>query len=113
MKVRHYLDVEAQTEEKLAGVAVRWVITGEDGAPNFAMRVFDLEAGASTPFHAHPWEHEAFILEGSGMVRGEAVRREVSPGDVVLILPNEKHQFINDGERVLRFICLIPLEGRA
>jgi len=113
MKVRHYLEVEAQTEHDLPGVAVRWVITGEDGAPSFVMRVFDVEPGAHTPFHTHPWEHEIFVLEGSGVVRGEGVERGISPGDVVLILPNERHQLINDGEKLLRFICLIPLQSKA
>ncbi len=112
MKVRHYLEAEAQREEGLPGVTVRWVVTGEDGAPNFVMRVFDVEPGAHTPFHTHPWEHEIFILEGSGVVRGEGRERKISPGDVVLILPNERHQLINDRDKLFRFICLIPLEGK-
>ena len=113
VKVHHYLEVEAKTEENLPGVTVRWVITEEDGAPNFVMRIFEVEPRAHTPFHTHPWEHEIFVLEGSGVVRGEGEERKISPGDVVLILPEERHQLINDEEKLLRFICLIPLEDEA
>jgi quercetin dioxygenase-like cupin family protein len=90
------------------GVKVRWLITEETGAPNFAMREFALEPGGSTPRHAHPWEHEVFVLAGKGTVSGEVGDEPVKPGDVVFVPQDEEHQFRNDGDEELRFLCLIP-----
>ncbi len=49
------------------GVQIREMITAQDGAPNFAMRVFDVQPGSATPYHAHPWEHEVYIISGTGL----------------------------------------------
>jgi len=109
MKILHYQDVEAKgVEEEASRLRVRWLITKEMGAKNFAMRLFEMEAGGYSPFHAHPWEHEVFILEGQGVVIGEGEKRKFSGGDVIFIPPNEKHQFKNNGEETVRFLCLIP-----
>jgi len=108
MKVQHYTDTPSAAVEEAPGVSVRWVISDKDGAPNFAMRVFDVAPGASTPYHQHPWEHEVFILQGQGVVKGEKQNRPFSEHFVVYIAPNEMHQFVNQGEGVLRFLCLIP-----
>ena len=47
---------------------VRWLITKEMGAPNFVMRLFEMEPNGYSPLHAHAWEHEVFVLEGEGIV---------------------------------------------
>ena len=46
-------------------VEIRWLISKEDGAENFAMRMFELQPGGHTPLHTHPHEHEVFIVEGN------------------------------------------------
>ncbi len=107
MKVSNYVDT--QPTEELPGVLKREVITAEDGAPNFYMRVFEVEPGSSTPNHSHQWEHEVFILSGEGVVVGEQGETPIGTGSVVFIAPNEQHCFVNTGGEVLRFICLIPL----
>lgn len=109
MKFFNYRDVEAKSaEEGASRLRVRWLITKEAGAQNFAMRIFEMEVGGYSPFHSHPWEHEVFILEGEGLVVGEDDKRKFGAGDAILILPNEKHQFKNDGKKALKFLCLIP-----
>ncbi len=108
MKVINYADTKPTQE--LPGVLKREVITARDGAPNFCMRVFEVEPGSSTPDHSHPWEHEVFILAGQGVVRGEPGETAIGAGSVVFIAPGEQHCFINTGDQVLRFICLIPLQ---
>lgn len=90
------------------GVSVRWLITEETGAPNFAMREFTVQPGGSTPRHTHPWEHEVYILAGEGAVFGEGGEEQIAPGDVVFVPPDEEHQFRNIGAEELRFLCLIP-----
>jgi quercetin dioxygenase-like cupin family protein len=40
---------------------------------------------------------------------GEAREYLLEPGDTALVLPDERHQFVNAGSDVLRFLCAIPL----
>jgi quercetin dioxygenase-like cupin family protein len=92
------------------------VINDSDGAPHFAMRVFDVQPGRSTPYHSHWWEHEVFVLEGKGVAVSAQGEAPIAPGTVLLVDGDEMHQFRNTGDQVLRFICLIPfqwLEGLA
>ena len=107
MKVCNYLDIEPIPE--MPGVMKRDVITAGDGAPNFCMRVFEVEPGSSTPHHSHQWEHEVFILSGRGVAVGEQGETQIAKDTVVFIPPDEKHCFINKGNEPLRFICVIPL----
>ena len=107
MKVKHYLDVKAS--EELPGVAVRVVIGEDDGAPNFKMRVFEVEPGSSSPSHSHPWEHEIFILSGKGVAVSEQGETPIAKDSVIFIPPDEHHCLVNKGNDILRFICLIPL----
>ncbi len=108
MKVEHYSQTAAEGVPGMAGVTVRWLITEADGAPRFAMRVFEVEPGGSTEDHSHWWEHEVFVLAGEGYVRSEHGTHRLGEGTVVFIPGGERHQFVNDGSAVLRFICLVP-----
>jgi quercetin dioxygenase-like cupin family protein len=110
MKVCDYKDVELKEveEEGAKGVAVRWVISDKDGANNFHMRVFDVQPGGHTPYHQHSWEHEVFILEGQAQVATESGKKNAPAGSVVFVLPEELHQFRNETDEIMRFICLIP-----
>jgi quercetin dioxygenase-like cupin family protein len=110
IKIEHYTDTEAEPVEGVPGVTIRWVISKQDGAPNFAMRVFEVQPGHGSPYHQHSWEHEVFILEGEGAVRREDGEEPVSAGSVVFVPGSLMHQFINRGQGVLRFICVVPIE---
>ncbi len=87
---------------------VRWLITEKDGAPNFAMRLFEVGPGGHTPHHTHPFEHEVYVVEGTGMVVGAEGERPFKAGDVVFVPPDEVHQFRNTSSGVCKFLCLIP-----
>ena len=107
MQVKKYADVTPSTYAGgLHGVTMREMITAADGAPTFAMRVFDVAAGASTPFHHHPWEHEVFIVSGTGHVRSEQGDRPFEAGDTVFIAGHEAHSFV--AETTVQFVCVIP-----
>ena len=107
MKVSSYLDTKSIQE--LPGVVKREVINADDGAANFCMRVFDIEPGAFTPSHQHPWEHEVFVLSGRGVVVGEKGETQIARDSVVFVPPNEHHCFINNSTGILRFLCVIPI----
>ena len=108
MKVSNYLDTEPI--EDVPGVIRREVITADDGAPRFCMRVFEVEPGSSTPSHSHWWEHEVFILSGQGAVVSEQREIPIKNGSVIFVPPNEHHCFVNNSHKPLRFICVIPLQ---
>jgi quercetin dioxygenase-like cupin family protein len=110
MKVSHYEQTPAKPVEMegSAGCRVRWLVDEHDGAPTFAMRQFEVAPGGHTPLHFHDYEHEVFVLEGSGVVLEGDREHPLRAGDVVLVNPNEVHQFRNPGPTPLKFLCLIP-----
>ncbi|MGQ0812810.1 MAG: cupin domain-containing protein [Nitrospiraceae bacterium] len=113
MVIKSYRNVSPTKYEGVSqGVQVREMITDKDGACNFAMRVFDVQAGASTPFHTHPWEHEVYIIAGKGKVRTEGQETSFKPGDSVYIDPNEQHCFVADPDNPVQMICCIPAKDR-
>ena len=109
MKIFRYDSVK--TEDVQSGAVktrVRWLITEKLGAPNFAMRVFEIDPDGYSPLHSHAWEHEVFILRGEGHLFDGTNAFPFRTGDVVFVPPNEQHQFKNTGSQTLEFICLIP-----
>jgi quercetin dioxygenase-like cupin family protein len=90
-------------------VGIRWLISKEDGAENFAMRMFELKPGGHTPLHTHPQEHEVFVLEGDGTFIFEGQEHPFGGEHVVFVPPNKEHRFMNTGDSVLRMLCIIPL----
>lgn len=110
MKVIHYTqEKETRIDNDVAkGVTGRVVIGNADGAPNFCMRVFELDPGGCSPKHVHEWEHEIFFHAGQGEVWQDAGWTPVQAGSVAYIPGNEEHQIRNMGEGRLTFVCLVP-----
>lgn len=110
MKHVRYKDVELETpdEEGIKDVKVRWIISEEDGAKNFTMRVFEIKPGGYTPLHQHDWEYEVCVLDGNGKTKDQNTEKSFDQGDILFIPPNEWHQFVNDTDDMLKIICLIP-----
>ena len=94
-------------------VGIRWLISKEDGAENFAMRMFELEPGGHTPLHTHPQEHEVFVLEGEGTFVFEGQEHPFGAEYVIFVPPNKEHRFMNTGDSVLRMLCIIPISVMA
>jgi len=90
-------------------VEIRWLIARDDGAENYAMRMFELGPGGCTPLHTHPQEHEVFVLEGKGVLVFEGAEHEFGPEHVIFVPPNREHRFRNSGDSVLRFLCIVPI----
>jgi quercetin dioxygenase-like cupin family protein len=110
MKIANIQDVESKPVEMegARGCSVRWMLGRQDGAPNFTLRHFEVEPGGYTPRHFHPYEHEVYVLEGNGVVYENDHSHPLRAGDVVLVKPDEIHQFRNTGDTTMKFICLIP-----
>ncbi|KPJ66170.1 MAG: hypothetical protein AMJ43_08925 [Coxiella sp. DG_40] len=87
---------------------IRWLISRDDGADNFAMRLFEIQPGGHTPLHTHAHEHEIFVLEGEGTFVYEGKQYQFNRDYVIFVPPNKQHQFKNAGNSILRLLCLIP-----
>lgn len=96
------------------GVTMAVMVGREHGAPNFALRQFIVEPGGHSPRHSHDYEHEVYIVEGSGTVLLDGAERPIRTGDVVYVPADHEHQFrASDvgpgGAGGLKFLCLVPV----
>jgi len=112
-KAVHFTETDREDvkEPGFKEVQVRWLITRDDGAENFAMRYFEIGVGGKSAHHAHDWEHEVFILDGEGLVVCGDEKRRVGPGYAIFIPPDVPHHFENLGDDTLGFLCLIPYKS--
>ena len=86
------------------------VLGSQDGAPTFSFRVFTLDPGGHTPFHQHESEHLNYVISGRGaLVDPDGKQTPLQQGDFALVLPNEKHQYLNtSGTEPLLLLCAVP-----
>ena len=111
MKAYHHTEIEKQqVPDPAKKVKIQWLINEKQDAPNFAMRRFEVAPGGSTPYHTHPWEHEVYVLEGNAVAVGKDGEAKIGPGSVVLVQPDEEHNFVNKGDTDFVFLCMIPLQ---
>jgi len=107
--IRNINDVPMETIEmegvKNASMAV--MIGRSDGAPNFALRSITVEPGGYTPKHSHDFEHEVYVVEGSGTILLGEKMHDIKAGDVIYVEADLEHQFKAQGGE-LRFLCMVP-----
>ncbi len=98
--------------EGVRGVSMSIMVGREDGAPHFALRQFLVEPGGNTPRHSHDYEHEVFVIAGSGTVLLAGAERPIRAGDVIYVPADQEHQFkaASGASGGLRFLCLVPVE---
>ena len=110
-KVGYWRKVKAKPVRKEMGsnTKVRWLISEEDGAGKYVMRLFEMKPGGHINLHKHPWEHEIFVIDGEGEILiGNEVYR-VSKGNFIFIPPNIVHAYRNTSKtKTFRFLCIIP-----
>ena len=110
MKIEKCSDIAKKPVEMdgARNTGIRWLISKEDGAVNFAMRMFEIQPGGHTPLHTHSHEHEIFAVEGQGVLVYEGQEYPFIADYVIFVPPNKEHRFKNAGNTVLRLLCLIP-----
>lgn len=87
----------------------RAVLVGPgEGAPNFAIRYFEIPPKGQSSFEQHAHDHGIVILRGRARVLLGWEVQEVGPGDAIYIPPNEQHQFENIADEPFGFLCIIP-----
>ena len=108
VKKYHEVEKEKLTTAGVKDATIRWLIGMDSPAPNFYMRLFEVEPGGHSPFHSHEMEHEIFVVEGKGRINTEKEPIPLEQGSFALIMPEEKHQFENVGDTTFKFLCVIP-----
>ncbi len=110
MKVEKSSNITKQSVEAEGAkdTEIKWLISRDDGAENFAMRMFEIKPGGYTPLHKHRHEHEVFAVEGEGVFVYEGKECQFGRDYVIFVPGDKEHQFKNKGDSVLRLLCLIP-----
>jgi len=104
------VEKEAVTAYGSTGTTIQWLISKEQGAPRFAMRLFTLEPAGKIGIHAHPEEHEIYILQGQcNLISEDGSKTLVKTEDVIYVPPEEPHGYEVVGGEILKFICVIPV----
>jgi quercetin dioxygenase-like cupin family protein len=112
MHVRNIDDADQQVidSKEASGVTMRVPIGAREGAPNFTMRLLDIESGGHTPRHSHEHEHEIIVRSGSGILRTAGGEMPLVTDTVALVLPKEEHQFVA-GPDGMSMWCIVPNSG--
>ncbi|MFW6061896.1 MAG: cupin domain-containing protein [Planctomycetota bacterium] len=110
MKIQHACDVPARSVDidGAEDVKIRLLIHEQEGAPHFYMRQFTVAPGGYTARHSHAWEHEIYVLAGSGTAFTPEGEKPMTVGQCIYVAPGEEHQFRNTGSVPLEFLCLVP-----
>jgi quercetin dioxygenase-like cupin family protein len=105
-------EVEYESVGAAPGMERGVLIGPDEDAPNFAMRRFVLDSGASVPRHTNEVEHEQYVLAGEYVVGiesdGEEREYTISTGDSLLIPAGAVHWYRNEGDDPGSFICVVP-----
>jgi len=109
--IRNINDVQMNPVELdgVQGASMAVMVGRGDGAPNFALRSFQVESGGHTPRHSHDYEHEVYIVSGSGTILLGDETKQIRAGDVIYVKADLEHQF-QSGDEPLRFLCMVPVE---
>jgi quercetin dioxygenase-like cupin family protein len=106
--IRRSDDIEYEDVGAADGMSKGVLIDEERGAPNFAIRRFELEPGASVPEHTNEVEHEQYVLSGEYVVGIEDEEYTISEGDSLLIPAGVVHWYRNESDDPGAFICAVP-----
>lgn len=91
-------------------VQVRYLIDERHGSNRFALRLYTVQKGGHTPLDQHEHEHNVYVLSGEGLLRETKENslgvRQVREGDAIFISSNAVHQFINERDEPLVFLCV-------
>ena len=82
-----------------------------DGVSSYVMLYVKHAIGESSPDHVHPWEHQAFITEGSGILVFGGKEYPIKAGDAVLVPGGVRHQFTNTGNVPMNRVTVNPIES--
>ena len=82
----------------------------DDNPPTCTMTYSEIYPNKTSSHHIHEWEHEVYLIKGSGTLVCDGQEYPVKAGDAMFIPPNVDHYTLNNGgEGVIRRIEINPL----
>ncbi len=106
--VRRADEVEYEAVDAADGMRKGVLVDDSDGAPNFAIRRFVLDPGATVPPHTNEVEHEQYVLSGEYVVGIGDDEHTISAGDSLLIPAGVVHWYRNESDEEGSFLCAVP-----
>ena len=92
------------------GTGAARLINLDDNPPTCTLTYSEIPPGETSAHHIHEWEHEVYIIEGSGALVCDGVSYPVKAGDAMFIPPNVDHYTLNNGPQGnIRRIEINPL----
>lgn len=73
------------------------LVKRDDGPPTCTMSYSEILPNETSSHHSHVWEHEVFIIEGTGTLFCDGKTYPVKAGDGLFIPPNSDHYTLNNG----------------
>ena len=73
------------------------MISVDDNPPTCTMHFSEILPGETSSHHIHPWEHELYVLQGSGTLYCDDKGYPVKEGDAIFVPPQVEHYTLNDG----------------
>lgn len=73
------------------------LLTLDDNPPTCTLSYSEIPPGGTSSHHIHPWEHEVYIIQGSGTLFCDGAEYPVKAGDAVFVPPNVDHYTLNNG----------------
>jgi quercetin dioxygenase-like cupin family protein len=79
-------------------------LVGAEHGLGITLLFVEAEPGRGPALHRHPYAEVMIVQEGEAELTLDGERHEARPGDIVVVLPNQAHSFLNSGRGPLRQI---------
>jgi quercetin dioxygenase-like cupin family protein len=114
-----FVRLRAPTHRRLGKEATRMPIIKRDQLPwneiahelvgaehglGITLLFVDAEPGRGPALHRHPYTEVIIVQEGEAALTLDGTQHEARAGDIVVVLPNQAHAFVNSGGGPLRQI---------
>ena len=104
-------DRSADMGSMFTGKVLMQNLVAEGDAPSLRVTSVTFVDGCRNTWHTHTTEQVLVVTDGLGVVADSSGEREIVPGDVVLIDPNERHWHgAREGHDMTHLSILIPGE---
>ena len=73
------------------------LINLDDNPPTTTLSYSRIQPGETSSHHIHAWEHEVYIIKGSGTLVCDGVNYPIKAGDAIFVPGTVDHYTLNDG----------------
>jgi mannose-6-phosphate isomerase-like protein (cupin superfamily) len=105
--MRHIRDQDQELEHWRDGVRTRMTVSAQTGARQLTIFEQWCDPGYGAPTHTHVVEEVLRVLDGQADIWVVGERRQVMPGESVIIPAGVEHGFVNSGAGVLQTLAIL------